>query len=87
MDADIKQMRDETTDEARFTIKNNRQLQELVQTAVKRDGGVRSKAKWLKDQCELYANRHNGNFGELFVAELDLVRWANLIHEAENDVA
>lgn len=87
MDADLKAMRDETTEEARFTIKNSRELQDLVQQAVNREGGVRSKAKWLKDQCELYANRHNGNFGELFVAELDLVRWANLIHENENDVA
>lgn len=81
MDEDIRAMVAETTRQAKEVVKHNKELSSLVKTGKEKNLTIKELAKLLQDESTKYAEKHHGNFGELFIAELDAVDWRGLVAE------
>ena len=68
-DASLDDMRDETTELALMHINSNRELYDLF---------VGLRYTDMERHAEAIAKRNKDEFGELFIAELPLVKWKKL---------
>ena len=83
MDDDIKLIKKQNTEEAKYFFNTNAVAYQLLKRAVvDKKGG-----NWLMDQCVRLANANDEFFGSLYVAELDAVQWDSIIDEEAQYVA
>ena len=81
MDASLADMRRETTEKALEFLKTSKKIKNFADFVKGSELKPKAKGNLLKAGCTKYAELHKGNFGELFIAELDLVYWTKLAEE------